>query len=307
MKNIIVVSKDTVLIAFISKIFDQRYNVVAFKGIESALDFIYNTIPALLIVRLDLGDNVTMGVLGAIKEDPIFSQVPVMAVFGSDDILPEWDMFFVDDYIRTKELEREMTKRVELCITRSEKIVEINPLTRLPGNISINKQIQARLDSGESFGLAYLDINQFKPFNDKYGFTRGDEAIKVVGRLLLNIVKNKQIKGSFVGHIGGDDFVYIMDMDLIEKTSEEIIDSFNSVIGTFYDPGDKSKGFIESVDRHGALKTFPIMTLSIGIANSRAGHFSHYGEITEIASKMKSYAKHSKGNCFKVDRRRRLD
>ena len=277
MKNVIVVSKDTVLIAFISKIFEQRHNVIAFKGIESALDFIYNTIPALLIVRLDLGDNVTMGVLGAIKEDPIFSQVPVMAVFGSDDILPEWDMFFVDDYIRTKELEREMAKRVELCITRSEKIVEINPLTRLPGNISINKQIQARLDSGESFGLAYLDINQFKPFNDKYGFTRGD------------------------------DFVYIMDMDLIEKTSEEIIDSFNSVIGTFYDPGDKSKGFIESVDRHGALKTFPIMTLSIGIANSRAGHFSHYGEITEIASKMKSYAKHSKGNCFKVDRRRRLD
>lgn len=304
MKNVIVVSKDNVLTAFINRILEKKYNVIAFKSIESALDYIYNSVPALLIVRIGLYDDNGMVLLSSMKEDPIFSQVPVLAVFESDDTLPEWGSFFVDDYIRTTELEREMATRAELCIVRSEKIVEINPLTRLPGNISINKQIQTRLDAGVAFGLAYLDIDQFKPFNDKYGFSRGDEAIRVVGRLLLNIVKNKQPKESFVGHIGGDDFIYIMDMGLIEKASEEIIDSFNSIIGTFYDPEDKHRGFIESVDRHGVSKTFPIMTLSIGIANSMAGRFSHYGEITEIASKMKAHAKHSKGNCYKIDKRK---
>lgn len=304
MKNVVVVSEDNVLNAFIDKILDKRYNVIVFKSMESALDCIYNAVPALLIVKAGLHDDAGMVMLNTMKEDPIFSQVPVLAIFESGATLPEWGSFFVDDYIRTTEIEKEMSIRAELCIIRSEKIVEINPLTRLPGNISINKQIQTRLDAGEAFGLAYLDIDQFKPFNDKYGFSRGDEAIRMVGRLLLNIVKNKQPKESFVGHIGGDDFIYIMDMGLIEKTSEEIIDSFNSIIGTFYDPEDKHRGFIESIDRHGASKTFPIMTLSIGIANSTAGHFSHYGEITEIASKMKAHAKHSKGNCYKTDKRK---
>ena len=305
MKNIIVVSGNTVLATLIVNNLEHSFNVIVFKEIESALDCIYNSVPALLIVGTDLHDAATIDCLSAMKGDPVFSQVPVLAVFQLNDVLPERDSLFIDDYIRITDLEREITSRVELCITRSERIVEINPLTRLPGNISINKQIQSRIDAGETFSLAYLDIDQFKPFNDKYGFSRGDEAIKVAGRLILNIVKNKQPENSFVGHIGGDDFIYIMHTGLIENATEDIIDSFNSIIQTFYNPEDRAKGFIESVDRHGAPKIFPFMTISIGIANNKAGYFSHYGEMTEIASKMKTHAKRSKGNCFKIDKRHR--
>lgn len=303
MKTIVIVSGDTVLINIIIKSLNTLYNVIVFNGVASALDCIYNSIPDLVIVEIDLRDTTIIDILSNLKSDPMFSQLPLLAILPEKTDIPEWNSFFVEDYIRMPDVEREILPRVELCIIRSERVVEINPLTRLPGNISINKQIQSRLDANEIFALAYLDIDHFKPFNDKYGFSRGDEVIKVVGRLILNIVKNRQAQYSFAGHIGGDDFIYIMDTNVVEETSAEIIDAFNRIIQTFYDPEDREKGCIESVDRQGNIKIFSFMTVSIGIASNKYEHFVHYGEITEIASKMKTLAKRSKGGNFKIDRR----
>jgi diguanylate cyclase (GGDEF)-like protein len=303
MKTIITVSEDTLLTNIIIKNLKPLYNVIVFSGVASALDSIYNSIPDLVIVEINLSNTKAIDILSNLKRDPMFSQLPILAILPDNTDVLEWNTFFVEDYIRMQDLGREISPRVELCIIRSERVVEINPLTRLPGNISINKQIQSRLDANEVFALAYLDIDHFKPFNDKYGFSRGDEVIKVVGRLILNIVKNKQIQYSFVGHIGGDDFIYIMDTDVIEETSAEIIDAFNRIIQTFYDPEDREKGYIQSRDRQGNIKTFSFMTVSIGITNNQNRHFVHYGEITEIASKMKTQAKRSKGGSFKRDMR----
>ncbi len=302
-KTVVVVSGDTVLANIVTNSLESSYNVIVFRGITSALDYIYNSIPDLMIVDIDLSNTVAIDVFSGLKGDPIFSQLPVLAILPEYGDTPEWNSFFVEDYVRVPDLAKEILPRVNLSIIRSERVVEINPLTRLPGNISINKQIQGRIDAGEIFALAYLDIDQFKPFNDKYGFTRGDEVIRVTGRLILNIVKNRQSKGSFVGHIGGDDFVYITDVDLIEETSTEIIDAFDRIIATFYDAEDREKGFIQSADRQGKTKIFPIMAVSIGITHNKFVQFSHYGEITEIASRMKTYAKNNKGSCFRVDKR----
>jgi diguanylate cyclase (GGDEF)-like protein len=277
--------------------------VIVFKEVASALDCIYNSIPDLVVVEIDLNDTMVIDVLSNLKGDPMFSQLPLLAILPENADTMKLNSFFIEDYIRMPDIEREILPRVELCIIRSERVVEINPLTRLPGNISINKQIQKRLDENNIFAFAYLDIDHFKPFNDKYGFSRGDEVIKVTGRLILNIVKNKQAQYSFVGHIGGDDFVYIMNTDVIEETSAEIINAFNRIIQTFYDKEDRKKGFIQSKDRQGNIKDFSFMTVSIGITSNKFGHFVHYGEITEIASKMKAQAKRLKGGSFKMDRR----
>jgi diguanylate cyclase (GGDEF)-like protein len=303
MKTIITVSGDMVLTDIIIKNLSPLYNVIVFSGIISALDYIYNSIPDLAIIEIDLSNTKAIDILSNLKGDPMFSQLPLLAILSENTDIQEWDSFFVEDYIRLPDLEKEILPRVELCVIRSERVVEINPLTRLPGNISINKQIQGRLDANEIFALAYLDIDHFKPFNDKYGFSRGDDVIKVVGRLILNIVKNRQSKKSFVGHIGGDDFIYIVNLDIVEEISEEIIDAFNRIIQTFYDPEDREKGCIKSSDRQGNIKTFSFMTVSIGITSNKYGHFVHYGEITEIASKMKTQAKRFKGGSFKIDRR----
>jgi len=186
---------------------------------------------------------------------------------------------------------------------RSERVVEVNPLTRLPGNISIMRTIQALLDQDDMFGVGYADLDNFKPFNDHYGFSRGDEVIKMTGRLILNTVKTKQAKGSFVGHIGGDDFIFVMDADLIDDTASEIVTTFDRIISTFYDASDRETCSILSTDRQGHRRSFPIMTLSIGVATNKNRTFSHYGEITEAVSEMKIHAKRSKGSCYRSDKR----
>ena len=280
------------------------YRVVSFTDIRSSFDYIYNSVPDLLIISIDPGDAGTSCLLNDFKEDPLFGQLPVLAVVGDEFPLPGWGRLFADDYVKRSQLGADICTRAELCIARAERVVEINPLTRLPGNIAIIKQIQHRLSKGDIFGLAYADLDNFKPFNDRYGFSRGDEVLKMVGRLILNIVRTKQPAGSFVGHIGGDDFVFISGAETVVEIAEDVADNFDEIIPSFYDGENRSRRCIESIDREGHPKTFPIITLSVGIATNACRAYTHYGEMTEVASEMKKYAKACSGSCVRTDRRR---
>jgi diguanylate cyclase (GGDEF)-like protein len=304
MNTIVVVSQYIISTNIIESVLKNLYKTLIFSKIEPALDYIYNSMPDLVILAINMDDFFTINILNNLKKDPMFSQLPVLAVLPDQFDISSWDPSFAEDYIWGTDLEREILARVNLCILRSNRVVEINPLTRLPGNISINRQIQDRLDKGEEFAFAYADLDYFKPFNDYYGFSRGDEVIKMTGRLILNIVKNKQPNSSFIGHIGGDDFIFIMDLNFIEETSQEIIDAFDKIIPTLYNPEDRIKDCIESIDRQNRARTFPIMSISIGITNTETGTFSHYGEITGRASEMKKYAKQFKGSCCRLDKRK---
>jgi diguanylate cyclase (GGDEF)-like protein len=303
-KTIVVISQDAALSSIIERILNKSYRVLSFRGIHSAIDYIYNSIPDLVIMDINEQDRFTVSLLNNLKADPIFHQLPVLIVLDETQGIPQWDVLFVEDYIKKSDFEREGLSRVDLCIFRSERISEVNPLTKLPGNISINRQIQARIDGGVVFALAYADLDHFKPFNDYYGFTRGDEVIRIAGRLILNIVKNVQPQGSFIGHIGGDDFLFIMDISLVEDAAKEIIDAFDRIIPTLYETKDREKGYIETQDRQNSVRQFPFVALSIGITSNEQKSFTHYGEITEVASEMKGQAKHVLGSCYKTDRRR---
>lgn len=303
MRTVVVVTRDVVLTTIINRTFKDLYAIVVFTSLQASLDYIYNSLPDLIIIDIDLHDSATIGILNDLKGDPIFGQVPVLAIFADNFIIPKWDCILIDDYIRRSSLEVDLPVKADLCIQRAERVVEINPLTRLPGNITIIRQIQKRLDTGEIFAIAYADLDYFKPFNDKYGFGRGDEVLKMLGRLVLNTVRNRQPYNSFTGHIGGDDFVFMMNIESVEEAAREVAENFDRIIPTFYDAEDRNKGYIESVDREGYSKTFPIMTISIGIASNSNLSFSHYGEVTELASEMKKYAKYTKGSCYKMDKR----
>ncbi|MBF0558144.1 MAG: diguanylate cyclase [Nitrospirae bacterium] len=302
-KTVVVVSKDPVLISIIDRLLKGIYNVVEFAALHSSLDYIYSSIPDVLLISITSDEPAMITVLNDLKSDPIMGHLAVFAVLGDDVKVPHWDYLLADDYVKRSSLELEILSRVELCIQRSERMVEVNPLTGLPGNIQITKQIQKRLDAGEQFGLAYADLDYFKPYNDRYGFSRGDEVLKMLGRLIRNTVKEMQPAGSFVGHIGGDDIVFIMDCDSIEETSEQITGYFDEIIPTFYDSEDREKRSMESVDREGIRKVFPLISLSIGIVCSRKRQFDHYGEMAEVASEMKKYAKTVQGSCVKMDKR----
>jgi diguanylate cyclase (GGDEF)-like protein len=303
MKTAVLISRDTVLSAITERILEGYCRIVPFSNIQSALDYIYSIIPNLMIVDMAAADTSTIEVLNMLKSDPIFTHLPVLAVIDERTSVPDWENVLVEDYLWRSMIDKDLLLRASLSVARSERVVEVNPLTRLPGNISIIRTIQGLLDRGEVFGAAYADLDNFKPFNDHYGFSRGDEVIKMTGRLILNIVKNRQPQGSFVGHIGGDDFIFVMDADLIDDTAAEVVSTFDRIISTFYDTEDKEAGGIVSPDRQGNTKTFPLMSISIGVASNKNRAFSHYGEMTEVVSEMKHHAKQAKGSCFRTDKR----
>ena len=303
MKTVIIISQDIVLVNLIDAALRNHYRTLTFKNLQSALDIIYSSMPDLIILEIREDDLSTIRHLTNLKEEPIFSQLPVMAVL--DRFSGDWRRLLVEDYVRASDIERDVAFRADLCILRSERVVEINPLTRLPGNISINRQIQGRIDKGEMFAFAYADLDHFKPFNDKYGFSRGDEVIRMTGRLILNIVRNRQPENSFVGHIGGDDFVFITEVDQIEPIAADVLTAFDRLMPTLYDSEDRARGFIQSRDRQGAVRDFPILGLSVGITDTCLKSPAHYGEVTEAASEMKKFAKQSQGSCYQYDRRRK--
>jgi diguanylate cyclase (GGDEF)-like protein len=303
MKKIVVVSQDPILATLADRLLSPHFQTIVLGGMVSAIDSIYNDIPDLVIVDIVPKDDATVESINNLKDDPMFSQLPVLAVMGDCTEAVRWEDLSVDDYLRTADLERDLLSRVFLAVNRSARVVEISPLTRLPGNISINRQIEERLVRGEAFALAYADLDYFKPFNDKYGFSRGDDVIKITGRLIPNIVKSMQPRGSFAGHIGGDDFVFIMKTDLIEGACTEIIRAFDKIIPTFYDPEDRENGGVMSVTRQGTAMFFPFTSISIGVTNTSIRRFSHFGEVTGAASEMKHHAKKTKGSSFSVDKR----
>ncbi len=303
MKTVAIISREYNIRLILESILRDYYNLYFFDDMQSALDHIKGSILDLIILDIDIEDRKNIELLSELKGDPVFGQLPVIAMLPEINVAPMWEYIYADDFLWRRCIEVDMLVRISLALKRAERVIEINPLTRLPGNIAINKQIQSRLDSREMFAVGYVDIDYFKPFNDRYGFSRGDEVLKMTASTILKCVKDAQPKNSFVGHIGGDDFIFIMDIDLIEDAAGHIIYQFDKAIVGFYDEKDRLKGYIESVDREGEKKRFPIMCISIGIAHTRFRRFSHYSEMAEVASEMKSYAKRCYGSCYRIDKR----
>jgi diguanylate cyclase (GGDEF)-like protein len=303
MEAVTIISRDPAFHELASRLLKDHFRTVSFSDLKPASDYIYNDTPSLVVVDIPKGDDATISFINLIKEDPLFSRLPILVVFDGDIDPRGWENILCEDYLRKADAERDILPRVKLGIMRFERVVEISPLTRLPGNLSIMRQIQGRLDNNDIFALAYADLDNFKPFNDRYGFGRGDELIRMTGRIILNTVKESQSLGFFVGHIGGDDFVIIMKPDLIEKAVENIIERFDTMIAGFYDTADWDAGYIFAADRKGVWSKLPVTSISIGITDTERRAFSHHGELMQRASEMKSYAKKFAGSCYKMDQR----
>lgn len=307
-KKIIIVIKNNELKKKVKeKLFCLDCEKYYFEDMRQALEIIYEEIPDLIIIESLKNPNVESSIINTLKSDPLFVSMNVISILSDDFICDCWDKLLIDDYIRLGNLEKDLSMRIELSLKRVERIIATNPLTKLPGNLVIQREIQKRLDSGEIFALAYADIDNFKPFNDKYGFSSGDEVIKILGRIIMNIVRAEQSTGSFVGHIGGDDFIYIMSPELIEISTIKIIEIFENLIRNFYDIEDLKKGFIESINRIGERQKYPIMSVSVGITSNKFRKFKHFSEMAEVASEMKAIAKKQKDIRYAFDRRKEIN
>ncbi|HET6515446.1 MAG TPA: diguanylate cyclase [Thermodesulfovibrionales bacterium] len=306
MKTIALISNDGGLNKRITETIGTRYDVVLMDNINRLFEFCFTVPPDLILLSYDVLNMKVAEVILTLKSDPLFGHLPILIATDDVEKLKTLQLrSIIDDYILTPFGIEDVAFRIDLGMSRVQKILETNPLTRLPGNITIIKEIQRRLDTGAIFALSYTDIDYFKPFNDRYGFSRGDEVLRMTARLITNVMKMKAPSESFVGHIGGDDFVFIVPFENLDAVCTDLISNFDEIIQSFYDAEDREKGLIESHDRDGVKRTFPFISLSIGVAHNKYKNFSHYGQVSEIATEMKKYAKRFPGSCYRMDSRRR--
>jgi diguanylate cyclase (GGDEF)-like protein len=208
-----------------------------------------------------------------------------------------------DDYIVKPFDTPELLARIRGVLRRSREMRAQSPLTGLPGNVRIENEIDLRVKAGGSFAILYADIDNFKSYNDHYGFMRGDQVIQWTARLIQDVTLQTAGTEAFVGHVGGDDFVVVCLAEEAEDLAKRIIERFDSEASEMYDAEDRERGSIEVPNRMGEVQTFPIVTVSIGIATTARRTFSHYAEAVAIASEMKSYTKGTQGSSWAVDRR----
>lgn len=208
-----------------------------------------------------------------------------------------------DDYIEKPIDPGELLVRVKASLVRISRDLEANALTKLPGNISLLKELDTRIKTNLPLAIGYVDLNKFKEFNDRYGFERGDKVIHHTAVIIMNALEKHGNPEDFLGHVGGDDFVLITTPNRVEKISQEIVDSFDMNIVSFYDDEDRGKGYIVAKNRRGDLCKIPIMSISIGIATNETAAFSHTAEIIQTATEVKRYAKTLGGSNFIKDRR----
>jgi diguanylate cyclase (GGDEF)-like protein len=208
-----------------------------------------------------------------------------------------------DDYIIKPFDPIELLARVKGTLRRAKEMRNLSPLTGLPGNIRIQEEIERQVREGRPFAVLYCDLDNFKTYNDQKGFVRGDRLIQATARIIQDAVMESDGTAGFVGHVGGDDFVAVVDPEAAESVALGICQRFDANRTEFYEPEDLERGFVRMEDRKGVMQDIPLVGVSIGIASSLRRAFAHYGEAVSVATEMKQFAKREGGSSFAIDRR----
>jgi GGDEF domain-containing protein len=261
--------------------------------------------PCLLFVDGDNSGTVGVGLVRRLKSDAFTAIVPITTLAGTHhpEQVQAWFTSGADEVLTGLFSPAEQRSRMDAMLVRTERDVSVHPSTRLPGTTEIEREIRRRLESNQEFAVCYADLDHFKEFNDRYSYYDGDRVIYILSRILHDVVKGLMGSRGFVGHIGGDDFIFIIPATDISPVCSEILEVFDSLVPLQYNDQDRRAGYFFGKDRRGQLHRVPLMTLSIGIVTNRHRKFAHPAQVSELATEMKSYAKTLPGSVFVVDRR----
>jgi len=270
-----------------------------------AMEIIFNEPPDILVVDNRLEDIPSAEVATIVKSENVYRQLPVVLCLDKDDLATDWNWNEIeaDDFLVRPFTAREAKERIHLTLCRATRAMDANPLTKLPGNTSIIGRIQDLIDRKDDFALAYCDLDYFKSFNDKYGFSRGDEVLMMTARVIVNTIRGFLGVRSFVGHVGGDDFVFIVPADIAEEACQRVVAAFDAIVPHFYDEDDRERECIVSTDRQGEVRSFPLMAISIAVLFNTGGRLKHFGEASAIAMGLKKKAKENPKSSYVLDRR----
>lgn len=208
-----------------------------------------------------------------------------------------------DDYLLKPFDPLELIARVKGALRRAQVMRSSSPLTGLPGNVQIEERIRHLVSSGAPFALLYADLDNFKAYNDHYGFLRGDEVLRFTARCIQDAALEIGGDDAFVGHLGGDDFVVACPAAHVEQLCRAILERCGERLRDLYDPEDAERGYIEVENRQQQIERFPLLSISIGVATADRRRFEHPGEVVSVATEMKEYAKRRAGSTYRIDRR----
>lgn len=279
----------------------EEYEVIETEDGEQALQKIKTEKPDLVILDVMMPKMTGYEVCEKIRSDGSTCLIPVIMLTSLAQTKDKVTgiKLGADEYL-TKPFEPfELSIRVEGLIRRTREAISANPLSGLPGNISIEKEMRRLLDENVPYTIIYLDVDNFKAYNDKYGFEKGDEVIRLIATIVRDAVKTLGEESDFVGHIGGEDFVVITKPARAELICIRIIEVFESHISMKYDEDVRQRGYIWGVDRSGNKIQFPIMTLSMGvILQVDKNVYQHYSQVVDRAKNLLKSAKSQTGNSY---------
>jgi diguanylate cyclase (GGDEF)-like protein len=300
-----IVDDDPDILELLESTLESEFAVNKAATGKTALEQIKKDPPNLLVLDYMLPDLDGTEICKILRKDPLFLHLPVLMLTGKGEVEDKVTGLEAgaDDYMVKPFDPQELLARIRMLIRRSNINLDANPLTRLPGNVSISKELEAKIESKEKFAVLYVDIDNFKALNDYYGFKKGDEIIKETARILIDSVQEKGTVSDFIGHIGGDDFVIITNPKNAEDMAKNIINQFDKISPNFFEEKDRIKGYIETKNRENEMHKFDFLTISIGIITNIYKEFTHTAQISSMGAEIKGFAKKFPESKYLFDKR----
>lgn len=306
-QEIFIIDNQTDMLKQIQKIFkgerEFRFKSVKTEEIEIAL----KNIPSLIIINEDNIDRDVIEVCKQIRADDDNSITPIIVCSSNDerehvlDVLKNAVEYYLVQPIDSEYLYYTIKNIVRFMYINRR----VSPLTGLPGNVQIHAELKKRLLNKENFAVLYVDLDNFKAYNDIYGFIKGDEIIKFTARTILEYIHTAECSNSFVGHIGGDDFVAIVDSSTdYEKICQDIIVHFDLKVLQYFNEEDRKRGYVEVANRRNVIEQFPLTSISIGVVDTSNRKFHNILEIGEVGAQVKHLAKITPGSTYVIDKRK---
>ena len=284
---------------------NKEYDVVEAGTGADGLDMVKREKPDLVLLDIIMPDFNGFEICRILRESESNNMMPIILITSQDaqeDVLVGLELG-ADDYVKKPFNERELLSRIKNIFRRVDRNRNANPLTGLKGNFDIQREITSRITKGHSFAVVYVDVDNFKAYNDVYGFANGDRIIILLADILRDQVELWGNPDDFIGHISGDDFVFISTPENTIPICEEVIGEFDEKVLNFYNEEDKEHGYITIKNRKGEIDTFPLLSISLAIVTNERRELSNAIEIGDIGAEVSKKLKTMAGSNYFVDRR----
>ncbi len=282
------------------------FEVVTANDGAEAMTAVFETNPDIIVLDNNMPRKKGLEIAQDLKNNPVFAHIPIIIVTGAGEKSTKLRglSMGIDDYLIKPVDTDELIARIRMILKRNKQVLDTNPLSKLPGNPSIQARVEREIQKGGEFAVLYLDLDNFKAYNDNYGFEAGDRVIKATANLLVKLTIQNEQSQDFIGHIGGDDFIVITAFDKSEELAKRITSAFDEISPSFYSKSDRERGCIVSTDRQGNIKKFALLSISIGIVHNHTRPLHSFAQVSNIGTELKKVAKAANKSHYTVDRRR---